>query len=239
MRTIKTLGIVFLMILSSCLGAILSKYFSPTTAEAQIDMDILKAKSFLLADESGKTRAFFSLREGNPVLGFLDAYGNKNLAIGSVDGKPFVRLYEDNKLAVAIGKSEEEMGLYLYNKYEVPLALVGITADGVPTLGIYSKDQKRGSGLTLLEGEPVFFANDKKGNTIGIGAVQGEFGIVIKDKDKKPKAGVVLTEEGDPVLAAYGVDAKAITAMMVLNDAPLLYARDNNEKILWNQPKYE
>ena len=75
----KTIICLTLMIISSFFGAFFSSFFIPDKVEAQIDMEILQAKGFILSDETGNTRAFLSMKEGQPILGFYDDYGNKSL----------------------------------------------------------------------------------------------------------------------------------------------------------------
>ncbi len=54
---------------------------------------VVKAQSFVLADEAGNTQAVLGLENGAPVLCLYDADGKRSAMLGLIKGSPSLYLY--------------------------------------------------------------------------------------------------------------------------------------------------
>lgn len=167
MRRCQTLHLVLLMVFSSCLGAFLTKYFSPNTAEAQIDMDYLKVTGMELVDDVGKTRLALGMVDQSPMISFFDVYGKPAMTIGNLKGSPSLFMYENSRPIIAAGvELGGDTGFFIFDKFTNPIAVVGLDKKGGPIVVAKDKHGKSMGAIGLYNGEPYFYLQDSNEKVI-------------------------------------------------------------------------
>jgi hypothetical protein len=143
------LGIVCLLLAVGLL--ITSGFFATgharaaTSAPAQI-----VARSFVLVDANGRTRAKLGVGTGGPFLGLYDKAGNMRAGLGIVGDAPTLALRDKaGKMRVALAIAGDAPGLVLSDKAGTPRAALGSAAS--------LENKATGSTETRAESSLVLF----------------------------------------------------------------------------------
>ena len=167
MANFKVCTLVSLMFISSGFGAFLTSYFSPNTAEAQLDMDFLRVKGVEVVDELGKTRLSLGLVEQAPMITFWDAYGKPSLTLGEMEGSPSLFMFENQRPILGVGvELRGDTGYFIFDKYNNPIAALGVDNNGGPIMVVKDKNGKAMGSIGLYMGKPYIYVQDSNEKVI-------------------------------------------------------------------------
>ncbi|MBT5258655.1 MAG: hypothetical protein HOL75_07095 [Nitrospina sp.] len=167
MTNFKVCTLVSLMFISSGFGAFLTSYFSPNTAEAQLNMDFLRVKGVEVVDNLGKTRLSLGLVQEEPMISFLDAYGKPSLTLGVMEGSPSLFMFENQRPILGVGvELGGDTGYFVFDKYNNPIAAIGVDSNGGPIMVVKDNNGKAMASIGLYQGKPYIYVQDSNEKVI-------------------------------------------------------------------------
>ena len=143
----------------------ISKTFGPKTVWAQAGVKEIRANSFVLEDENGKTRVLLSSPKEGPVLGMLDENGQARVGLSVYKNGPVLKLYDEN------GKSR---------------AWLSVDKDG-PALGLGDENGKVRASLVVVNKVPIMLMYDENGKIRTSMAVSKEVPTLLQTRDENEK----------------------------------------------------
>ena len=114
-------------------------------AEAQQVQEVVKAKSFVLVDEMGRTRASLLLRDDEPALTLFNKNGKPQLRVMLIDGIPVIGLINENDAPGMMLMCQKGSRLMLADESGETRLFLSATVEDGPAIGLLDE-----------EGEPIW-----------------------------------------------------------------------------------
>jgi hypothetical protein len=130
----------------ACIGVLVVAWAGVLQATAQREAHVapkVVARSFVLVDENGKTRAVLAGVKDGPALGLYDENGKTRAWLDVGEDGPGLTLYDENgkgRAMLAVGKDGPGL-LGLYDENGKPSAVLDVGKHG-PGLVLFDKERK-------------------------------------------------------------------------------------------------
>lgn len=189
----------------------------PKTAAVQSE---IRARSFVLEDESGKTRAALYMKPDGPRLNLRDENGKDRVGLGISNDGPWVNLKDENgKERVALIIIENEPSLTLFDETETARAQLASVKDG-PSLSLIGEAGENGKhgGAELGVG--------KKGPALGLFGKDGKGSVEAGVGNNGARLDLFDDKSADRV-ALFASNSKGEAGMGVF---------DESGKLGWSTP---
>lgn len=195
------------------LCALATWVLEPAGAFAEADAIVnreVRANSFLLVDNKGKTRADLNMFKGVPVLRLFDATGKTCVGLSAFEGGGLNFFDEKGSIRVSL----DSLGLRLMDENE-----------------------KSRVSLIFFDGKPSFTLSDRKGTgRVMLGLIENEPALALSDRNGNPRADLAFKEESGPCLHLFDGNAGLRTYIGIQKDNGVLVLWDENGKVRWPSP---
>jgi len=159
----------------------------------------IRARSIVIEDENGKTRATLAANKDGSNLALYDEKGKGRAGLTVTKDGPGLTLFDINgKNRAGLAVIKDGPGLVLYDESGNARAALGALKDG-PTLALYNENSANRVGLTVTKDGPTLALYDKNGTPR---FVAGKMAIEMPDGKtiEYPESSLIL----------YGPDGKVI-----------------------------
>ena len=221
-RRLIVVAVVCMAIISG--WACLAQPDRPGTAQAEAPaaasvLKEVRARSFVLEDENGKTRADLAVGKDGVGMAMFDENGKTRVGLATTKDGSRLRLFGENQVdRTELVADKDGGGLGLVND------------DGKIRVGLIIL--KDGAGLTLSDasGQSVLLKTNKDGPGTKANAT-----LILLDQNNKVRASLGLVKEG-PALGLFDENGKFSVLMRTGKDGPRLGLLDENGKVVWQAP---
>ncbi len=174
----------------------------------------IRANSFVVVDEDGKTRATLNASEGAGGLRLFDKNGNVCFGLVGDGNGPFLSFGDENgNIRLLLGKVKDVFRLSLLDENHKERA--GLWLD-------------KNMPMLLLRGE-----NERSSATLFVGKTGTS--LSMRGENESPRAELTAGEDGT-VLRLRDENGKGRAVTAVMKNTPLLGLFDENGKLIWSAP---
>jgi hypothetical protein len=148
----------------------------------------VRARQFVLVDESGKTRGMFLVNKDGPLLTLCDENKTERLLAGLWSGTPSLVVNDESgKSRGAFGISKGGVGLQLYGENGNQRGVFSVANDQ-PQLALFDENEKQRGLFMVGKGGPALLLHDENDQLRGVFAVLKKLGpdLVLFHEDGNP-----------------------------------------------------
>jgi len=177
---------------------------TPLQAREQVPGAVkeIRAKSIVLDDENGKTRAMLRVGKDGPSLELFDENRKPRATLFVSKTGPALGLSDENgKTRVLLAMVKDGgSSLMMCDENSVGRVSLFMGKDGYPGLDLFDENFNPRAMLAVGKDGPSLGLSDENGKTLlGVGKDGPSLGLI--DENRKPRAGLFVSKDGYPSLA--------------------------------------